>query len=45
MYPELEQAAQLLLEIAGPAGEHIEMSAIGPAKYYTVPVRSRSTIA
>ncbi len=37
MYPELEQAAQLLLEIAGPAGEHIEMSAIGPAKYYTVP--------
>lgn len=37
MYPKLEQAARLLLEIAGPAGEHIEMSATGPAKYYTVP--------
>jgi len=36
MHPEIEQAARLLLEIAGPAGEHIEMSATGPAKYYTV---------
>jgi hypothetical protein len=33
---ELEQAARLLLEIAGPADEHIEMSRTGPAKYYTV---------
>lgn len=33
-HPELEQAARLLLEIAG---EHIEMSRTGPAKYYTVP--------
>ncbi len=37
MPPDFEQAARLLLEIAGPAGEHIEMSATGPAKYYTVP--------
>ncbi len=36
MYTELEQAARLLLEIAGPADEHIEMSAVGPGKYYTV---------
>jgi len=36
MDTELEQAAQLLLEIAGPASEHIEMSATGPGKYYTV---------
>jgi hypothetical protein len=36
MSTELEQAAQLLLEIAGPADEHIEMSATGPGKYYTV---------
>jgi hypothetical protein len=37
MDTELEQAARLLLEIAGPADEHIEMSRTGPAKYYTVP--------
>jgi hypothetical protein len=37
MDSELEQAARLLLEIAGPAEEHIEMSRTGPAKYYTVP--------
>ncbi len=36
MDTELEQAACLLLEIAGPADEHIEMSAVGPGKYYTV---------
>ncbi len=36
MDTELEQAARLLLEIAGPADEHIEMSRTGPAKYYTV---------
>lgn len=36
MDTELEQAACLLLEIAGPADEHIEMSATGPGKYYTV---------
>jgi len=36
MNTELEQAARLLLEIAGPADEHIEMSATGPGKYYTV---------
>jgi hypothetical protein len=37
MHPDLTAAAQLLLEIAGPADEHIEMSRTGPAKYYTVP--------
>jgi len=37
MHPDLTAAAQLLLEIAGPASEHIEMSRTGPAKYYTVP--------
>jgi len=37
MDTELEQAARLLLETAGPADEHIEMSRTGPAKYYTVP--------
>ena len=36
MHPDLAQAAHLLLAIAGPANEHIEMSKTGPAKYYTV---------
>lgn len=36
MHPDFEQAARLLLEIAGPANEHIEMSRNGPAKYYTM---------
>ncbi len=33
--PMLE-AAQLLLDIAGPSHEHVEMSQKGPAKYYTI---------
>lgn len=36
MHPDLAQAAHLLLAIAGPAPEHIEMSRSGPAKYYSV---------
>ena len=36
MHPDLAQAAHLLLSIAGPAPEHIEMSRSGPAKYYSV---------
>ena len=32
----ITDAAQLLLEIAGPSTEHVEMSKTGPAKYYTV---------
>lgn len=33
---DFEAAARLLLDIAGPAPQHIEMSARGPKKYYTV---------
>lgn len=33
----LDAAAWLLVEIAGPAPQHIEMSRTGPKKYYTVP--------
>ena len=36
MHPDLAQAAHLLLSIAGPTPEHIEMSRSGPAKYYSV---------
>ncbi len=36
MHPDLAQAAHLLLSIAGPASEQIEMSKTGPAKYYSV---------
>ena len=32
----ITDAAQLLLEMAGPSPEHVEMSKTGPAKYYTV---------
>src|SRR5260221_10315995 len=32
----IKAAAQLLVEIAGPAPVHIEMSARGPKKYYDV---------
>ncbi len=32
----LTAAARLLVEIAGPAPQHIEMSRRGPKKYYTV---------
>ena len=32
----LTAAARLLVEIAGPAGQHIEMSRAGPKKYYSV---------
>jgi hypothetical protein len=37
MHPDFEAAVQLLLQIAGPSEEHIEMSRVGPAKYYTIP--------
>src|ERR1700730_13096375 len=33
---DFNEAAHLLLDIAGPAPQHIEMSARGPKKYYTV---------
>ncbi len=33
---EIETAAALLLALAGPSDEHIEMSKRGPKKYYTV---------
>jgi hypothetical protein len=33
---DLDAAARLLVEIAGPAPVHIEMSRAGPKKYYTV---------
>ena len=36
MHPDLAQAAHLLLSIAGPACEQIEMSRTGPAKYYLI---------
>lgn len=36
MHPDLEQAAYLLLSIAGPEPLQIEMSRTGPAKYYSV---------
>ncbi len=32
----LDAAARLLVELAGPAPQHIEMSKAGPKKYYTV---------
>jgi hypothetical protein len=36
MHPDFEQAARLLLTVAGPGDEHIEMSRTGSAKYYTI---------
>lgn len=36
MHPDFERAATLLQAIAGSDDEHIEMSCVGPAKYYTV---------